>query len=108
MVLRKKSRKSQRKSNKTTRKRHDYRGGATCPNCNGAGGFRQTVVCNGCNGKGGFLEMSTDFQGRPKKIWQNCQVCQGSGKGTIDVPCYTCRGSGQVPDAPSKGRRGRY
>jgi DnaJ-class molecular chaperone len=105
MVLRKKSRKSQRKSNKTARKRHVHRGGATCPGCNGVGALIQTVDCSGCGGRGRFLEASTDSSGRPVKVWQNCPVCGGNGKVTVERPCYTCGGSGQVPDPPKGQRR---
>ena len=55
MALRKRSRKSERKSNKTAKKRHVHRGGATCPNCNGAGATFRQIPCSSCDGKGHFL-----------------------------------------------------
>lgn len=105
MVLRKKSRKSQRKSNKTARKRHVHRGGATCPNCNGEGATFRKIDCTSCEGKGQFLEITTDNWGKPKKIWHNCPICKGTGKVTVPVSCYTCGGTGQVPDPPKGQRR---
>ena len=107
MALRKRSRKSERKSNKTAKKRHVHRGGATCPNCNGAGATFRQIPCSSCDGQGHFLEILTDFRGKPRKVWHNCQVCGGNGTATIEVPCYTCGGTGQVPDPPPQGKR-RY
>ena len=92
MAPRKSTKKSQRKSNKTAKKRRVQRGGATCPNCNGRGGIRRTAVCPNCNGKGGFYE--PEFRG--------CTTCGRTGQLAYEDPCYKCGGTGQIPDPPKR------
>ena len=94
---RKNTRKSQRKFNKTAKKRHVHSGGAVCPSCNGAGGFTQTSTCGKCNGQGGWWE---------GKLWQGCRTCNRTGVLSYDVTCNNCGGTGQIPDkAPNRRRR---
>jgi DnaJ-class molecular chaperone len=110
MALGRKSRKSQKRSNKTARKRHVHRGGAVCPTCRGSGGYNRTFTCPGCDGTGGHMEEVTDFRGKLVRQWQNCLVCRGAKVMSEFVACGTCYGSGTVPDPEpeQKGHRGRY
>ena len=98
MAIRRKSRKSQRRSNKTARKRRVHRGGAQCPTCGGKGGYTETLTSSGCDGKGGHVEEVIDSRGNYVNQWQNCLVCRGSGELRNFVTCDTCNGSGTVPD----------
>ena len=97
MALRRKSRKSQRKSNKTARKRRVHRGGARCPACAGSGGYDSTSQCYACDGKGGHME-EVNFRGYTENMWQSCQICRGSGEIKNFITCSRCHGSGTVPD----------
>ena len=98
MALRRKSRKSQRKSNKTARKRHIHRGGARCRTCGGSGGLTYTLPCNACDGKGGRTTDVTDSDGNLVKKYEQCAICKGKGETENRFDCMTCNGTGTVPD----------
>ena len=86
MALRKRSRKSERKSNKTAKKRHVHRGGAMCPNCNGAGATFRQIPSSGCDGQGHFLEILTDFRGSLEKYGTIAKCVEGMERRLLNFP----------------------
>lgn len=66
---------------------------ATCPKCNGKGGFGEKT-CHTCGGQGRVLEQQQTIFGymQTQKV---CPECRGNGK-SYDSICDDCRGKGVV------------